>query len=210
MGHIANKIDAKDKKLSEVLTGQRYKIDSFQREYRWQRKQIESLISDLTISFFKNYKENHTVENYCDYDCYYMGPIVLCEDKGILSIVDGQQRLTSFTLLLYFYIIPRRNLKLSENVFKDLKPYLYLTKGGKTTLVLNVESRIKVIEHLFNNPSSVFEDMDELESTNGDDAKKKTKYESVHNIIERYEDISKLFPEELLNENTLPLLSNGY
>jgi uncharacterized protein with ParB-like and HNH nuclease domain len=205
MGHIANKIDAKDKKLSEVLTGQRYKIDSFQREYRWQRKQIEALISDLSISFYKNYRNNHTIENYSDYDCYYMGPIVLCEDKGILSIVDGQQRLTSFTLLLIYLHHAQKKLELTENLFKDLKPFLYLTKGGKTTLVLNVDSRVKVIEHLYNNPSSIFEVIDELEYTNGDDSKKKSKDESVQNIIERYEDITKLFPEELININTLPL-----
>ena len=205
MAHIANKIDAKDKKLSEVLTGQRYKIDSFQREYRWQRKQIEALISDLSISFFKNYRDNHTVENYSEYDCYYMGPIVLCEDKGILSIVDGQQRLTSFTLLLIFLHHAQKKLELSDNLFKDLKPYLYLTKGGKTTLVLNVDSRTKVIEHLYKNPTSIFEDIEELEDATGDDSKKKIKDESVQNIIERYEDITKLFPEELVNSNTLPL-----
>ena len=51
MAHIANKIDAKDKKLSEILSGQRYKIDVFQREYRWQRVHIEALISDLSLSF---------------------------------------------------------------------------------------------------------------------------------------------------------------
>lgn len=72
-------------------------------------------------------------------------------------------------------------------------------------MILNVDSRLKVIEHLYNNPTSIFEDIDELENTNGDDSKKKTKDESVQNIIERYEDITKLFPEELINSKTLPL-----
>lgn len=205
MGHIANKIDAKDKKLSEVLTGQRYKIDSFQREYRWQRKQIEALISDLSISFLKNYKEEHTIENYSEYDCYYMGPIVLCEEKNYLSIVDGQQRLTSFTLLLIFLNHAQNKLELPSNLIKDLKPFLYLTKGGKTTLVLNVDSRTKIIEHLLNKPSTIFEDIDELEASNGGDSGKKSLDESTQNIIERYEDITKLFPEEINNSQKLPL-----
>lgn len=127
MGHIANKIDAKDKKLSEVLTGQRYKIDSFQREYRWKREHIEALISDLSISFLNNYQKNHTIEDYTDYDSYYMGPIVLCEARNGLSIVDGQQRLTSFTLLLIYLLHAQEKLELPENLTKDLKPYIYLT-----------------------------------------------------------------------------------
>jgi uncharacterized protein with ParB-like and HNH nuclease domain len=77
MAHIANKIDAKDKTLAEVLRGQRYTVESFQREYRWQREHIEALISDLSISFLKNYKAGDTLEDYDSYDCYYMGPIVL-------------------------------------------------------------------------------------------------------------------------------------
>lgn len=63
-----------------------------------------------------------------------MGSIVLCEDKGTLSIVDGQQRLTSFTLLLIFLHHAQRKLELPENLFKDLKPYLYPTKGGKDNI----------------------------------------------------------------------------
>ena len=74
-------IEAKDKNLAIVLTNNRYRIDSFQREYRWQRKQIEALISDLSICFEKSYKEGDSIENYADYHSYYMGPIVVCEDK---------------------------------------------------------------------------------------------------------------------------------
>ena len=54
MGHIANKVDAKDKKLIEMFVERRYKVDSFQREYRWRRKQVETMISDLSASFMKD------------------------------------------------------------------------------------------------------------------------------------------------------------
>jgi uncharacterized protein with ParB-like and HNH nuclease domain len=207
MGHIANKIDAKDKKLSEVLTGQRYRIDAFQREYRWQRKHIDALISDLALSFLKNYKEGDTFDDKEDYDCYYMGPIVLCNDKGVLSIVDGQQRLTSFTLLLIYLLHAQTKLKLKDDLLIDLKPYLYVTKSAKTTLVLNVTSRNKIIQHLYNNPDSVFSEPVELESSNLDSENLNNKMpdESIQNIIERYEDISKGFPDELKNSEILPL-----
>ena len=51
MSHIANKIIAQDKALNSIFSETRYRIDSFQREYRWQHKQIDALISDISSSF---------------------------------------------------------------------------------------------------------------------------------------------------------------
>ena len=186
-------IEAKDKNLSDVLTNNRYKIDSFQREYRWQRKHIEALISDLCICFDKFYCDGDTIENYEDYGGYYMGPIVLCDDRKSLSIVDGQQRLTSFTLLLIFLHHAQRKLNLPSDQVKDLRQFLYVTKGGRTTFVLNVESRNDVIEHLFSTPDLDFE------------MKSDVKDESIQNIIERFEDITKLFPEDFNTSLKLPI-----
>lgn len=204
MGHIANKIDAKDKKLSEVLNSQRYRIDAFQREYRWQRKHIEALISDLTTSFFNNYEVSDTVEDYDRYDCYYMGPIVLCEDRNELSIVDGQQRLTSFTLLLIFLYHAQALLIENRDELRDLMPFFYVTKAGRKTLVLNVETRKKVIEHLLKNPDTIYTNVEDFQEEEGINNESQFD-QSVLNIIERYEDITKLFPTDLLEENKLPL-----
>ena len=193
MGHIANKIDAKDKKLAEVLNGQRYKIDVFQREYRWQRPQIEALISDLASSFAKSYHEGDTIDDYNSYDCYYMGPIVLClDDKGDLSIIDGQQRLTSLTLLLIYLNHLQNKLNLIDDLIKDIESYLYVKKGGKKTLVINVESRNDVIKKLIQGVNI---------SNNNIDFQS----ESIQNILDRYDDISTLFPSELNDKQRLPL-----
>ena len=193
MGHIANKIDAKDKKLAEVLNGQRYKIDVFQREYRWQRPQIEALISDLASSFTKSYHEGDTIDNYNSYDCYYMGPIVLCvDDKGDLSIIDGQQRLTSLTLLLIYLNHLQNRLGLIDDLIKDIESYFYVKKGGKKTLVINVESRNDVITKLIQGANISNDDIN-------------SQSESIQNILDRYEDISTLFPSELNDKQRLPL-----
>lgn len=194
MGNIANKIDAKDKKLSEILSGQRYRVDSFQREYRWQRRHIEALISDLSISFLNSYKVGDSIEDSISYDCYYMGPVVLCEDRNELSIVDGQQRLTSFTLLL-IYLYHQQNKIHSNDELRELKNHLYVRKAGKNTLILNVETRNSVIEHLLSNHDEIFSNMENDEVID----------ESVSNIISRYEDINVLFPDDLKTDNVLPL-----
>lgn len=195
MAHIANKIDAKDKKLAEVLSGQRYKIDVFQREYRWQRTQIEALISDLSLGFLKSYKDGDSIENSNSYDCYYMGPIVVCQDeKGDLSIVDGQQRLTSFTLLLIYLNHLQKELNIDDNLSFDINSYLYVKKGGKKTLVLNIDSRNSTMEQLLVEPNNVFIDESITESL-----------ESNQNLVSRYEDISILLPFEIKKAEVLPI-----
>ncbi len=46
-------IDGKARTISEIeiLKGKRYGIDYYQREYRWQKKQVKELIDDLTDQF---------------------------------------------------------------------------------------------------------------------------------------------------------------
>lgn len=190
-------LEAKDKSLANILSNNRFRIDSFQREYRWQRKHIEALISDLATNFDKYYQPIDTVENYINYGSYYMGPIVLYNDDKELSIVDGQQRLTSFTLLLIFL----SHLVEDIEVKAEIRKHLYVRKNGKNTLILNVDTRVRVIEHLIKNPEEIFLELDDLE--NSINSSKPTKDESIPNIIARYEDITLLFPEEFKNQNKL-------
>lgn len=197
MSHIANKIIAKDIALSDAFTNSRYRIDAFQRDYRWQHKQIDALISDLSTSFFSNYETGNTLANVDKYDSYYMGPIVLCEDEGYLSVVDGQQRLTSFSLLLIFLQHLQKSLTLSDDCYRDLSAYIFITKGGKRTFTLDVSSRNKVMRGLFelNSP-------DKSLSLSDDD---ETDRDSLTNLIACYDDIRHIFPNELKKADVLPL-----
>jgi len=38
-------IDAKGRTVRELLAGQKYAIDYYQREYKWQKKQVDELIA---------------------------------------------------------------------------------------------------------------------------------------------------------------------
>jgi uncharacterized protein with ParB-like and HNH nuclease domain len=138
-----------------------------------------------------------------------MGPIVLCDTNNELSIVDGQQRLTSFTLLFTYLLHEQNKIKKEGLTLRELTPYLYVTKAGETTFVLNVKSRNKVLKHLIEKPETIFDDFDELENNFefdfDDTAKSKKTDESIQNLIERYEDITKLFPAELKEETVLPI-----
>lgn len=197
MTHIANHIEAKDKQLVDILTNNRFKIDVFQREYRWKRNHVEALISDLYSNFMVSYHKGTSLEDVEGFDYYYMGPIVLCQEgNNGLSIIDGQQRLTSLSLLLIFMSHFQTQLMLPEEEQHDFADYLYVKKGGRKTLVLDVPSRNEVVELLIDKEKTA----DIYEQLQPSD-------ESVVNIIDRYDDIATLFPEELKDKEVFPLFA---
>lgn len=178
---VSNKIDADDKTLKEILDTQKYTIDYFQREFRWERKHIEQLITDLEASFFSNYSNEHEREQVEYYNSYYLGPIVISNKNDNLSIIDGQQRLTSLTLLLIYIF----NLQKDNQNAEPIESLIRSRKFGKYSYNLNIEERIECLNALLKNGEY---------DANGKD-------ESVKNLVARYEDIKELFPEELKNSS---------
>lgn len=76
------------KLLSE--DGQRFVIPEYQRPYRWGEDECETLWSDILGVF----GDGSNIEE------YFLGSIVTYKnDKGELEIIDGQQRITTLTLL---------------------------------------------------------------------------------------------------------------
>ena len=82
------KIAAQEFNIRGILHKQGYSIEDYQREYRWEEKHITDLLEDLTEKFLNG--EEH----------YFLGSIIINEENQKQFIIDGQQRLTSLTLLL--------------------------------------------------------------------------------------------------------------
>ena len=198
MSHIANNIVAQHKSLYQIFTGNRYKIDVFQRDYRWKRDQIDALVSDLSSSFINCYKQGDTLEDVDKYDCYYMGPIVLCQDEGSMSVVDGQQRLTSFTLLFIYLQHKQHELGMEDNVdYINMDDYIYVKRGGRKTFVMDVPKRKAVLQML---SEGDIHGIDLSFPEDSDDDR-----ESNINLVSCYDDILHLFPQNIQARNILPL-----
>jgi len=95
-------IDGKGKTIRDILFGRKFYIDYYQREFKWQTKQIDELITDLTDVFLRSYEPGHERRAVAGYDRYFLGSIIISQKNGRDFIIDGQQRLTSLTLLLLF------------------------------------------------------------------------------------------------------------
>ncbi len=190
MNNAANNIDAKSKSLKDILFERHYKVGYFQREYKWTRSNVEDLIVDLERSFNANWEESHTQKEVANYDRYYMGPIVLFQDNAEFSIVDGQQRLTSFMLLMIFLNHEYKEVLKIDDKYRG---YIYSDYFGTESYNMNIEERNSILDSLYKN-------IEINESS--------INTESALNIFERYTDIMELFPNSLLDKNILPLFTN--
>ena len=91
-----------DAKSVKSLLNQKYQIDYYQRDYNWEKKQVVELIEDLSTRFLQDFDESHPRTEVANYGLYFLGSIIISEKSGDRYIVDGQQRLTSLTLLLIY------------------------------------------------------------------------------------------------------------
>ena len=177
---MSKSVDAKDKSLREVLSNVQYAVDFYQREYKWGTKQVDELVSDLTTRFLESFDESHVRGDVATYPTYFLGSIVLSKKADGTFIVDGQQRLTSITLLLIYL----RNLQRANGLDEDpdLRPMIQSTQYGKTSFNMNVTDRERVIR-------SLYEAAESVQLSEDDDI-------SSVNIVDRYRDIEATFPEE--------------
>jgi len=169
--------------IRELLDGQKYSIDYYQREYKWQTKQVEELINDLANRFLEDYEESHSREAVAGYGHYFLGSIVISNKHGQKFIIDGQQRLTTLTLLLIFL----HHLQGGREEQIDVKDMVFSTKYGRRSFNLDVPERQRVMEALLK----------------GEDFDLANQPESVRNLLARYRDIEAHFPEEI-KEEALP------
>ncbi|UJH92088.1 DUF262 domain-containing protein [Antarcticibacterium sp. 1MA-6-2] len=73
-------------------------IPSYQRGYRWSTKEVVELLNDIS-NFTPRLIEEHSDEK----TWYCLQPIVVKKiENGKYEVIDGQQRLTTIYLILYY------------------------------------------------------------------------------------------------------------
>jgi len=167
--------------VRKLLEGAKYSVDYYQREYKWQEKQILELIADLSGKFLEEHDEKHPRSKVADYPHYFLGSIITSEKDGSKYIVDGQQRLTSLTLLLIFL----HNLQKDRQDKVAVDKLIFSEKYGEKSYNLSVPERVQVMEALFNDQA--FDPTD--------------RSESIRNIVVRYKDIESSLPADVIDDS---------
>ena len=170
----------KAKTVRELLKGVKYSIDYYQREYKWHEKQICELVDDLSNKFLEEHDSTHQRSKVADYPHYFLGSIIISKKESVSYIVDGQQRLTSLTLLL----ILLRNLQNGHAEKVNVDELILSERYGQKSFNLHIDERTSAMDALYKGKIVDVTD----------------RPESVRNLVQRYHNLEDYFPKELRDE----------
>ena len=187
---MAQKIVKSESFPLTILFTEKFDVDFYQRQYVWESRQIEDLISDLSSEFLKNWKIGDRLDNVRNYDPYFMGEIVLSQQNGERSsVIDGQQRITTFTLLLIYMLHTFGHLPGFPR--SDIEKLIYSDDFGTKRFNLEISDRKECMLSLYNT---------------GDYTVKDTDSASVRNIVDRYNDFAGYWNEEITDEKAVAFI----
>jgi Protein of unknown function DUF262 len=174
-----DRIDGKPRTVRELFVGRRYSVDYYQREYAWSEANVRELVEDLSGRFLSSWEPAHERIAVASYRPYFLGPIVTDNRSGTLYLVDGQQRVTTLTLLLILLHHLQHGRTDDDRV--EVRDLIASTRFGRHSFVLDVTERTSCVQALLDGhiPDLPVED------------------DSVANLWSRYQDLAQFFPEEL-------------
>lgn len=91
--------------INRVFSDTAYYIDFYQRDYRWTDEPVLRLLDDIFFKFKEQYARSEALDPSLEtitklYPWYYLNTYVTNEVDGRTYVVDGQQRLTTLSLIL--------------------------------------------------------------------------------------------------------------
>ena len=140
------------------------------------------MIDDLETEFLSEFSVDHDRVDVGKYPHYFLGTIITIEEKGQKYVIDGQQRLTTLTLLLIYL----RHRLTDEDDIAVCLPLIYSSRHGKKSFNINIEERIECMQALYEDET--FDASGYLD-------------QSIANLVGRYSDIQDLFPEKLKSDS---------
>jgi Protein of unknown function DUF262 len=105
---VQTPLNASASTAGALLSSSTFEVPQFQREYSWERDQVEEFWTDL--------------RNSLESVSYFMGLIILTDEGGRKHVVDGQQRLITLSLLataIHFEATKRGRKALADRIQAD-------------------------------------------------------------------------------------------
>lgn len=181
-------IDPRNQTVESCLRNRSYLIDFYQREYVWSKETVETLLRDIFYAFELSYEQHKHAELSQkvleEYNWYYLNIFITNNVYGDIYIVDGQQRLSTLTLIAAKLYHLTRN----DNLRDILKDCIYGKDmfGGNVYRIDN-NKRKTIMECILNDTEQP----------------KQFKNKTEKNLIARYEDISDYIDKKGMDEKKL-------
>ena len=162
-----------------------YEIDFYQRQYKWNREPVEELLRDIFYKFDSEYQKYGASdipidENISKYAWYYLNTYVTTTIDGRTYVVDGQQRLTTLTLILIKLNFLCR--KIDEGLHGWIERKICGQSGRVTRFWMNHKDSQRTLENIY---------------LHGTDAELAEKTVTAQNLIANYRIISEWIDDKL-------------
>ncbi len=152
--------------IAELIGKGSFRIPTYQRGYRWTQDEVEKLLNDI---YEFSTDETNSSEYYC------LQPIVVKKIKDEYRVVDGQQRITTISLILDAISknleVPKITINYEVTTDNALDNHY---KGGAITVIDNWISKKekeskefklnKLKENLLNSTKVIWYELDEVEN----------------------------------------------
>jgi uncharacterized protein with ParB-like and HNH nuclease domain len=108
-----------------------YQMPIYQRPYAWDKERVEQLWYDI-LEAYKNHKEDLSIDKN-----YFLGSIVVVKNSSAYDVVDGQQRLTTLTILFCVLRDMELNIEKKNIITNSIKDLVEGKERLKLTTHLN-------------------------------------------------------------------------
>ena len=140
--------------IDGVFSRTTYHIDFYQRDYKWTSEPVLRLLGDVFFKFNQEYEKHISLEPSREtvlekYSWYYLNTYVTNTAKGKVYVVDGQQRLTTLTILLIKLSSKAKELECEKEFIDWINSKIMGFSGGRRAFWMNHEKSLDVLGALF-------------------------------------------------------------
>ena len=145
--------------IGGLFGSKKYFVDFYQREYKWNDniknqsyKPIKSLLDDIFYRFYLYYKPSSDVteESISKFGWYYLNSFMTNTVGGNTYIVDGQQRLTTLTVLTICLLKIGKKLGIDKGKEKNLeKKICDYDDNGKMVFWMGFADRVSALKSIY-------------------------------------------------------------
>ena len=174
--------------VQSCLSKKTYFVDFYQREYVWSKNTVDILLRDIFYAFeisYEEHKDEELTEEVLElYNWYYMNVFITNKVNSKVYIVDGQQRLTTLTLIAtkLYHLITDETLK---DLLKDCIFTKDMFKGN--VFCIDNEKRKDVMESILDNVPYIEPIKNKTEET----------------LLGRFKDVSRFIDDKQMDEDKL-------
>lgn len=187
----------------ETLFKNIYRVPVYQRPYSWEKEQIDTLLKDIFNAFKSDTREG-----------YYTGNIIVYDKNEKIEghiakydIIDGQQRIASFALIMLAIYSICYNLGVEENdrVLGNIKDSLWkyverkYRKDLKTVELNSIEKDcfLNIYDICFDNPKEALDIIKRLDIKSEFEKRIINNFENIYNTV--LNNINEKTPDGILN-----------